>query len=117
MWRNQYGGLEPEEAKPLKELEAENVRLKRLAAALALDKQMVQEVVQIKYGRPTRVARLCVSVYRCDHSSRDDIGGLGDVAHCSESAVEKRLRRAVPTKRLPHRCLSLGAWLRRTVSD
>jgi putative transposase len=45
-WRNQYGGLKTDEAKRLKELEAENVRLKRLVAELSLDKQMLQEVAQ-----------------------------------------------------------------------
>jgi transposase-like protein len=45
-WRNQYGGLKQDEAKRLKELEAENARLKRLLAGLALDKQMLQEVAQ-----------------------------------------------------------------------
>ena len=48
-WRNQYGGLKADEAKRLKELEAENARLKRLVAELALDKQMLQEVVQKKW--------------------------------------------------------------------
>ena len=48
-WRNQYGGLKQDEAKRLKELEAENARLKRLVADLALDKQMLQEVVQKKF--------------------------------------------------------------------
>src|SRR5919206_1970972 len=45
-WRNQYGGLKADEAKRLRELEAENARLKRLVAELALDKQMLQEVAQ-----------------------------------------------------------------------
>ena len=48
-WRNQYGGLKQDEAKRLKELEAENARLKRLVAELALDKQMLQEAVQKKF--------------------------------------------------------------------
>ena len=48
-WRNQYGGLKQDDAKRLKELEAENARLKRLVAELALDKQMLQEVVQKKF--------------------------------------------------------------------
>ena len=48
-WRNQYGGLKADEAKRLKELESENVRLKRLVADLALDQQMLQEVVQKKW--------------------------------------------------------------------
>jgi putative transposase len=48
-WRNQYGGLKADEAKRLKELEVENARLKRLVAELALDKQMLQEVMQKKW--------------------------------------------------------------------
>jgi transposase-like protein len=48
-WRNQYGGMKADEAKRLKELEVENARLKRLVAALALDKQMLQEVAQKKW--------------------------------------------------------------------
>ena len=48
-WRNQYGGLKQDEAKRLRELEAENARLKRLVAELALDRQMLQEVAQKKW--------------------------------------------------------------------
>ena len=48
-WRQQYGGLKADEAKRLKELEAENARLQRLVAELALDKQMLQEVAQKKW--------------------------------------------------------------------
>ena len=47
-WRNQYGGMKADEAKRLKELELENARLKKLVAELALDKQMLQEVVRGK---------------------------------------------------------------------
>jgi putative transposase len=39
-WRNEYGGLEIEQAKRFKELERENARLKRLVADLSLEKQM-----------------------------------------------------------------------------
>jgi len=48
-WRLRYGGLQADDARRLKELEAENARLKRLVAALALDKQMLQEVAQKKF--------------------------------------------------------------------
>jgi hypothetical protein len=47
--RQRYGGMQVDEAKRLKELEAENARFKRLVAELALDKQMFQEVVRGKF--------------------------------------------------------------------
>jgi putative transposase len=47
-WRHQYGGMKADAAKRLKELEQENARLKKLVAELALDKQMLQEVVKGK---------------------------------------------------------------------
>ncbi len=47
-WRKKYGGLMPSEMKRLKQLEEENMRLKRLVADLSLDKEMLQEVVRKK---------------------------------------------------------------------
>jgi len=43
-WQARYGGLKADDAKRLKELEAENARLKRLVADLALDNQMLKEL-------------------------------------------------------------------------
>ena len=43
-WRKEYGGLEIEQAKRFKELERENVRLKRLVADLSLEKQILKDV-------------------------------------------------------------------------
>jgi putative transposase len=45
-WRNQYGGMKAEEAKRLKELEAENQRLKKLVADLTLDKDILEEALE-----------------------------------------------------------------------
>ena len=45
-WRNQYGGMKADEVKRLKELEAENARLKKLVAELLLDNQMLKEVAR-----------------------------------------------------------------------
>ena len=47
-WRNKYGGLMPSEMKRLKQLEEENQRLKRVVADLALDKEMLQDVIRRK---------------------------------------------------------------------
>ena len=43
-WRNQYGGMKADDAKRLKELEKENVRLKRIVADQALDIDMLKEI-------------------------------------------------------------------------
>lgn len=45
-WRNQYGGMKAQEAKRLKELEQENVRLKKMVADLMLDKEMLKELAE-----------------------------------------------------------------------
>ncbi len=48
-WRNQYGGMKSEEAKRLKELEAENLRLKTLLAEAELDKAILKEALEGNY--------------------------------------------------------------------
>ena len=45
-WKKIYGGMEPSEARELKQLREENVKLKRLVADLWLDKAMLQDVLQ-----------------------------------------------------------------------
>jgi putative transposase len=45
-WRSQYGGMKASEAKRLRELEAENARLKRLVANQALDIDMLKELAE-----------------------------------------------------------------------
>ena len=42
-WRREYGGLRMDQAKRLKELEKENVRLKKLLAESELDKSILKE--------------------------------------------------------------------------
>ena len=48
-WKKVYGGLQPSEARELKQLREENAKLKRLVADLSLDKVMLQDVVQKKF--------------------------------------------------------------------
>lgn len=44
-WRSKFGGLDASEARRLRSLEEENQRLKRLVAELALDNQVLKEVL------------------------------------------------------------------------
>ena len=45
-WRKEYGGLKLDQAKRLKELEKENLKLKRLVAELSHEKQVLKEVAE-----------------------------------------------------------------------
>lgn len=47
-WRKAYGGMKIDQAQRLRELEQENVRLKRLVADLSLDKAIIQEALKGK---------------------------------------------------------------------
>ena len=48
-WRKEYGGLKLDQAKRFKDLENENVRLKRIVADLTLDNQILRETLKGKY--------------------------------------------------------------------
>ena len=43
-WRKEYGGLDLEQARKMKDLEKENARLKRLVADLSLEKQILKDI-------------------------------------------------------------------------
>ena len=45
-WRQEYGGLKSDQVKRLKELEAENTRLRRAISDLTLDKLILQEATR-----------------------------------------------------------------------
>jgi len=44
-WRREYGGMDTSQAKKLKEVEKENIRLKKLVADLSLDNAILKEVL------------------------------------------------------------------------
>jgi transposase-like protein len=48
-WRREYGGMEKNQVKQLKELQKENARLKRLVAELSLDKSILKEALEGNY--------------------------------------------------------------------
>mgnify|MGYP002635002633 FL=1 len=48
-WKSKFGGMEVSDAKRLRELEAENGRLKRLLAEAELDKSMLRDVLSKKW--------------------------------------------------------------------
>ena len=48
-WRKQYGGMEVDQLKRLRELEEENRRLKHMYADLSLDHRILKEVLEKKF--------------------------------------------------------------------
>jgi putative transposase len=48
-WRKTHGGLRIDQAKRMRELEAENARLKRAVADLTVDKIILKEVAEGKF--------------------------------------------------------------------
>ena len=46
-WKSKYGGMTVPDLKRLKRLEGENLRLKRMVADLSLDKQMLEDVIEM----------------------------------------------------------------------
>ena len=49
LWRSKFGGMSVSDAKRLKELEAENTRLKRLLAEAMLENQVTKEALLKKW--------------------------------------------------------------------
>lgn len=49
LWRSKFGGMNVSDAKRLKELEAENGRLKRLLAETLLEAEIIKEALRKKW--------------------------------------------------------------------
>ncbi len=49
LWRSKFGGMTVPDAKRLKELEAENTRLKKLLAESLLENEVTREVLRKKW--------------------------------------------------------------------
>ena len=56
-WRKEYGGLEVDQARRMKDLERENIRLKRLVADLSLEKQVLKDVASGNLQAPSGAGR------------------------------------------------------------
>ena len=48
-WKNKYGGMETQDLRRLKELEAENRRLKQMYAESSMDLQVLKDVLSKKF--------------------------------------------------------------------
>ena len=55
-WKKEYGGLEPGQARELRQLREENAKLKKIVADLSLDKAMLTDIAK-KSGEGATAAR------------------------------------------------------------
>ncbi len=53
-WRKEYGGLQIDQARRMKDLERENARLRRLVADLSLEKQVLADVAAGPEGHASK---------------------------------------------------------------
>ena len=59
-WRREYGGLQVDQARRLKELEQENSKLKRLVANLSLEKLVLKDIAEGNvWSAPFLQAQVC----------------------------------------------------------
>lgn len=58
-WKAKFGGMQVSDAKRLRQLEAENAKLKRVVADLTLDKEALKELLAKKLVKPAGRRRAC----------------------------------------------------------
>lgn len=49
-WKARYGGMQVSDVKRMKDIEEENIRLKRIVANLTLENDAIKTVLEKKYG-------------------------------------------------------------------
>ena len=94
-WRKEYGGMRVDQAKQLKELEKENLRLKRLVADLSLDNQILKEVTEGNFLARRNDDELSSMFARSWDRKWCRSAGLAGcwVRHVPPSVVSRRLQR------------------------
>ncbi|HRY01640.1 MAG TPA: IS3 family transposase [Beijerinckiaceae bacterium] len=90
-WRQEFGGLKSDQVKRLKDLEAENARLRRAVSDLTLDKMILTEAAKGKLLSPAR-RRACI-----DHVSAEL--KLSERRVCRVLGQHRSTQRRTPTGR------------------
>ncbi|QEY31819.1 IS3 family transposase [Synechococcus sp. RSCCF101] len=125
-WRQQYGGMQAEEAKRLTQLEKENARLKKLLAEAELEKAMLKDLAGGKLLSPERRRRAVVVLqqrYRASERFTCRVVGQnrstqrhgGRAPGVEETKLRHRLREIAAEhirwgRRMAHRVLRREGW-------
>ena len=78
-WRAEYGGLRIDQARRLKQLEADNARLKRAVADLTLDNQILKETARGNFRALPVAASMSTMSRRTSISQSDAPAGLSTI--------------------------------------
>ncbi|HEU5400133.1 MAG TPA: IS3 family transposase [Terriglobales bacterium] len=89
-WRKEYGGLQVDQARRLKELQSENAKLKRLVSELSLEKLVLKDIA---FGKLLSPERRRVAV---DHAQAQ---GLSERRACRLVNQPRGTQRYQPTQR------------------
>ncbi|MBF6303097.1 IS3 family transposase [Nocardia amamiensis] len=104
-WRRQYGGMDTDAAKELKELREQNARLKRLLADAELEKDALREIAKGKMVSPAARRRV-VGMLK-------DGFGMSERFACRVVGLSRSTYRRVPVAATPaDPDAGLRAWLR-----
>src|SRR5664279_1410299 len=95
--RQEYGGLKSDQVRKMKELEAENTRLRRAVSDLTLDKMILAEAARGKLLSPAR-RRACIDHVRSELklSERRVCRVLGQHRSTRRGTVDRRHCRTCP---------------------
>ena len=74
-WRKEFGGLQVDQARKMKDLERENARLRRLVADLSLEKQVLADVASGNLSPPSDAGRRSTAFGRSTASRNVTLAG------------------------------------------
>ncbi|WP_372341547.1 IS3 family transposase [Nocardia sp. CC216A] len=104
-WRRQYGGVDTDAAKELKELREQNARLKRLLADAELEKDALREIAKGKILSPS-AKRRAVDMLK-------DVKDMSERLACKVVGLARSTYRRLPAPQTPaDPDAGLRAWLR-----
>ncbi|WP_282780681.1 IS3 family transposase [Nocardia sp. CC201C] len=104
-WRRQYGGVDTDAAKELKELREQNARLKRLLADAELEKDALREIARGKFLSPA-TKRRAVDMLR-------EVKSMSERFACKVVGLNRSTYRRLPIEDTPtDPDAGMRAWLR-----
>jgi len=96
LWRSKFGGMNVSDAKRLKELEAENTRLKRLLAEPMLENEVTKEALRKKWWAHRPDANCWRKEYN-DERPKKSLGGLTPAAY-AKTLIQKPVKSTPDSK-------------------